>query len=158
MLCITGFEYIVDTWAQIKADSAIWRSGRSQVVAVQGPMPGQKAEAAAEAAMAASLALESATYASCLASEPEPPTAVLQPQCTDREEAELDAMGCAGASESPIAGEEDMDDIFLTLDASLTDEAMGEDSEPVEGMTAPAKCTLASLKYIKPLTLVQGQA
>lgn len=151
--------------AQIKADGAIWRSGRSQVVAVQGPMPGQKAEAAAEAEVAASLALESATYACYLASEPEPPTAVLQPQCTDREEAELeqdshivDAMGCAGASESPTAGEEDMDDFFLTLDASLTDEAMGEDSEPVEGMTAPAKCTLASLKYIKPLTLVQGQA
>ena len=51
-----------------------------------------------------------------------------------------------------------MDDFFLTLDASLTDEAIGEDSEPVEGMKAPAKCTLASLKYIKPLTLVWSQA
>ena len=151
--------------AQIKADGDIWTSGKSQVVAVQGPMPGRKAEAAAEAAMAASLALERAAPASHLASEPQAPAAVLQPQCTDRKEVELeqdtlfdDAMGCAGASESPIGGEDDMDDIFLTLDASLTDEAMGGVSEPVEGMIAPAKCTLASLKYIKPLTLMRGQA
>lgn len=148
---------------QIKADGEMWTSGRSQVVGVQGPMPGQKAEEAAEAALAASLALERAALASQLASEPQAPAAVPQPQRTDYEEVELeqdsvfeDAFGCAGASESPIAGGDDMGDIFLTLDASLIDEAMGEDFEPVEGMMAPSKCTLASLKYVKPLTLVRG--
>ena len=128
-------------------------------------MPGQKAEAAAEAAMAARCTLESAAPASHLASEPQARAAVLRPQCTDREEAELeqdslfeDAMECAGASESRIAGEGDMDDIFLTLNASLTDEAMGEGSESVGNMIAPAKCTLALLKYVKTPTLLRGQA